>query len=70
MLDPKIKRFLANIGKKGGKNTAKNHDMKEIGRLGGLKKHENARKKMTANELVLDDKRIQKKELSTDEKEI
>lgn len=40
MLDPNIKKYLSNKGKKGGLSTAKKHPGKarEWGRLGGLAK--------------------------------
>lgn len=45
MLNKDIRKFLSNIGKKGGRKTADTHDMRKIGRLGGLKKGENHRKR-------------------------
>ena len=44
MLNKDIRKFLSNIGKKGGRKTADTNDMAKIGRRGGLKKAENHRK--------------------------
>jgi len=51
MLHPHIRKFLSNIGKKGGKNNAATHDMAAIGRIGGLKKAENRRKGLSTDKL-------------------
>mgnify|MGYP001572198459 CR=1 FL=1 len=48
MLHKNIRKFLSNIGKRGGKRNAELHDMSKIARLGGLKKAENHRKKTYA----------------------
>lgn len=50
MLNKDIRKFLSNIGKRGGRKTADTHDMRKIGRLGGLKKGENHKKKMSPGE--------------------
>ena len=36
-ISAEVRKFLSNNGKKGGKKNASLHDMKAIGRLGGLK---------------------------------
>ncbi len=50
MLNKDIRKFLSNIGKRGGRKTADTHDMKKIGRLGGLKKAENRKKRISTGE--------------------
>lgn len=50
MLDKTIRKFLSNIGKKGGRKTADTHDMREIGRLGGLKASENRKRKLSTGQ--------------------
>lgn len=50
MLNKDIRKFLSNIGKRGGAKTAATHDMRKIGRLGGLKKGENHKKKLSTGQ--------------------
>ncbi len=65
MLDPTIRKFLSNIGKRGGTKTAELYDMQKRGAKGGLMKSENRQKKMTYNELQLYERRKLKR-LSTE----
>lgn len=50
MLSKDIRKFLSNIGTRGGKKTAATHDMAEIGRLGGLKASENRKKRSSTGQ--------------------
>ena len=51
MLHKNIRKFLSNIGKKGGKTRAETEDMKALGKLGGLQRAENIRKGLSTDKV-------------------